>query len=242
MLKIMKADLYKTFHRPYLYVFTGVLALIAFLFDLSFTCNNNPREVVFQIIEMFLFLPLFISVIFADIIMSEENKHGTMKNTISFGIGRNKLYLSKLLTALLLAFLSAVIILGVFIGNSFLLLNPGKEFNTVFNDFLLRLGATLLIAVGGLSLAMLLAALFKKNSVFVIAYAGFLMIPTLILKLLGPVSAIFSKAALYTLFGFAISIGRMKTSMLYDSIFVMLGHVIVFTVLGLILFRRQEIN
>ena len=111
MLRVIKSELYKTCHRLYPFVFSGVIVALGLLmvFLFAFTNPNLPadKQVGFDgMIEFTLYmlpLGLYLTVAFVDMVFSEEYKNQTMKNPLAFGIPRTSLYLGKLAAELILS-------------------------------------------------------------------------------------------------------------------------------------------
>lgn len=95
MSKIINADLYKSFHRVYVYVLMAVMVGASIFVNSILAYNKIPLESSFGLALSILVFPLFFISMFADIITAEENKEHTMKNTISFGVSRNKFLLRR---------------------------------------------------------------------------------------------------------------------------------------------------
>lgn len=193
MLKLIKADLYKSFHRMYLYIFMGVMGVFAILYNVIVASAHAPREAAFGSVVIFLAFPLFLVVMFVDIVTAEENKEHTMKNTVSFGISRSKLFIAKNISTVLVAAAVAAFTLAAFFGSGLILLVPGKGYTPAFlSDLLLRISIALLLYVAAITLGTLLAIIIKRNALFTFAYFGILVVPSLLFKLLTLVNPIFA--------------------------------------------------
>jgi len=68
MFNLIRADLYKAFHRMYLYIFMGVMAAAAISYNVLFAYAGAPREVAFGSALSFLMFPLFLVSMFVDIV------------------------------------------------------------------------------------------------------------------------------------------------------------------------------
>lgn len=243
MLKLMKSDFYKLLRRPYLYVLTGSLAFIVAFMNLSMTSGAVTREMAFGQMYQFLFFPLFIVAMFADITTAEEIKYGTLKNTVSFGVNRTVLYFSKLFTATILGVLSAAVILAAFLASGYLFIKPGEGFTGAFmQDFMMRMGTAVVLYIGAVSLGTMLAVLLKKSSVFGFAYAGLLLIPVMLFYILSSFCPLFSSFAKATLFMQCYSLQAMAQSQFPTAILIGVLHYLIFGLLGAYIFNRQEIN
>lgn len=238
MLKLMKADFFKLYRRPYLYVLTGVLVFIVVFMNLSMSSGSITREAAFAQTVQFFFLPLFLVAMFADITTAEEIKFGTLKNTVSYGVNRTKLYFSKLFTATILGVLSAAVIFGCFLGSGYLFIKPGDGFTNEFlKDFLMRFGVAVVLYIGAVSMGTMLAVLLKKSSAFAFAYGGLLLIFPMLFAILR-----LNVALNATLFMECYSLQSMAPSQFPTAILVGVLHFLIFGLLGAYIFNRQEIN
>lgn len=82
----------------------------------------------------------------------------------------------------------------------------------------------------------------KRNAMFTFAYFGALILPVYVFKLLNLVNPFFAKVQNVMLFMQVQIIAGVPQAQLINSVWVALVQIAVFAVLGLIVFRRQEIN
>lgn len=243
MMKIINADLYKSFHRMYLYILMGSLAGAAILLNVLLASLKIPLEGSFQLTVNFLIMPMLFLSMFADIITAEENKEHTLKNTVSFGISRTQLYLGKVASTILVMAAVATVTLFAYLVSAFLLLQPQKNhLDALLTDYALRIGAVFLLYIAAIIFATLLATMFKRNALFTFAYLGGLFIPVYLCKLLKLANPVFGKIGIYLLANQANTIGAVAQSQLMTTVWIALAHITVFTAFDLVLFRRQEIN
>lgn len=246
MLKLIKADLYKLYRRPYLYVLTGGLLLTAAFFLYFLVSASALREEAFTVSYRFLFLPLFLVAMLVEITIVEDIKYGTLKNTISVGISRTQLYLSKLITAGILCVISALIVFTFFVGCGYLFLEPGEGFTNAFMaEFVAKTGVAVLLYLGAIALGALLAVLLQRSSassVFTFVFVGSLLIPTLIATVLCSYYPAFSTAAQSLLFIQCYNLPMMQPSHFSAAILVALLHIMIFGALGAVVLKRQEIR
>ena len=243
MFKLIKADLYKSFHRMYLYIFVAVMAGLAILYNVILGANGASREISFGSSLSLLLFPLYLVFSFADIVTAEENKEHTLKNTISYGISRSKLYIAKNISSILVSGFVALVTLAAFFGSGYMLLTPGAGFTTEFlSDYFIRISIAMLIYIAGINLGTMLAVLIKKNSLFSLCYIGLLMFPPLVFKLLSLINPIFEKGEFAMLSTQIQVIAIVPSSEMMTSVWIALAHIVVFNILGLIFFKRQEIN
>lgn len=243
MNKLIRADLYKSFHRMYLYVFMAAMAGLSIFINVIMMLQKVSVEVSFGLALGFLMIPMFFISMFADIIFAEENKEHTLKNTVSYGVSRSVLYLSKYVSTLLVAVAVAIVTLGAYVGSALLLLHPAKpNFSVFFSDFSIRIGVAILIYIAAASLAVLLAAVIKRNSMFAFAYFGLLIIPVIIFKILSlriPNFTMLQNAMLFMQIRF---VEGAPQAQLMQSVWISLAHIVIFTIVGMFLFKKQEVN
>lgn len=242
MIKLIHADLYKAFHRMYMYIFMAGMAGIAMLVIFAFANNSSPEYAVTSVawnfaISNLLVFPLFIMPMFVDITIAEEYKEHTMKNTVSFGESRTKLYLSKLISAVILGLLLAAVTLAVYCGSSLLFLKHDAAFNSAFiQDFFQRVGASCIGYVTAIVIAAFFAVLLKRSSLFIFSYYGIMFLTQYIFRLLK--ISFLNKYLLQSQFG-VFAAGTIPQ--IQNSIVICLVTLLAFMVLGVISFKKQDI-
>ena len=105
----MKSEWFRTFHRKYLYITTGclcALVILASVFlkvneDVMYDMTDYMGTFLLSIVTTGLSMGYYLTMIVADMIFSDEYKHQTLKNTVSYGISRVKIYLGKLISGLM---------------------------------------------------------------------------------------------------------------------------------------------
>ncbi|HJB26166.1 MAG TPA: ABC transporter permease [Firmicutes bacterium] len=185
MLNYIKSELYKTFHRKYLYIFTGICCLLcAGVNLLAFFANehfDNPVDFggLLSIAMMMFPAVTYLMLITTDIVFSDEYKHGTLKNAISYGVPRWQVYFGKLLVSIFVTCLSGAVILGVFLLSAFLVAPSTEQSGFVLQWFWAYLGGAVPIWISGISLAVMLFSIIRSSTAASFVYAG-------VLALLGP--------------------------------------------------------
>lgn len=248
MLNLIKADLYKVFHRKYLYIFWALMLLT--VVEANYIVYKNlPSFTVYDMLSLslsFLKVPIYLIIILIDMTLADELKDNLLKNALSFGIPRRKLYVSKIITCWILAVLSTVLILSAFIGSAFFLLQPGMHFTNFFAaSFVLRILCALPLYTAALTIGICLCVLIRNNMVFGFLYAA-------IFTVLEPLTSILSALVSQyfdLLHGILISthIKRIAEEPLTNlSMGTALGlgviYTFIFTWLGIAAFRKQDIK
>lgn len=117
MLNYLRAECYKVFHRKYFWVTLLVLlGLESLLVGGWAFINHNGAHVCFDealhMIGYELVLGLYFTVLVGDIVFAGQYKNGTLKNEVSFGLPRWRIYLGKMIaqmmTALVMCFVMMV--------------------------------------------------------------------------------------------------------------------------------------
>lgn len=243
MLNLIKADLYKSFHRVYFYVLTAALAGLSLFVTGICAHSGASLENTIGLSLMLFVYPLFVICMFADMTAAEENKEHTLKNTVAYGISREKIYFAKNISTIILGVIAAAVTLLVYIGSALILTKPeSSDYVKMLPEFAERIGVVLLLYVAACTLASMLALLIKKNTLFTFSYFGVLVLPTLIFKLLTLVNHSFQKAQDFMLYSQVQIVASVPRAQLLDSVWVALVHIALFTVVGLFLFKKQEIN
>jgi ABC-type transport system involved in multi-copper enzyme maturation permease subunit len=243
MLKLIHADLYKAFHRIYLYVFMAVMGGIAILYNCIFASQGAPRETAFHFSLMLLAYPLYFVVMFVDIILAEENKEHTLKNTISFGISRTKLFFAKNISAIIVTMVVAAVTVAVFYVSGLIALKAGTGYTTAFlTDLGSKIAVALLVYVAAIVMGTFLATVIKRNGLFIFAYFGALLVPPLVFHLLRLANSWFKYAENAMLMSQTDILMQATSAQMLNVVWVALAHIVVFAILGAVLCRRQEIN
>lgn len=241
MRKLIHADLYRLFRRPYLLVLTGFLSVLAVLFNLMFSADASMQKAFHFSLNYLKFLPL-LEVMIVDIVMAEENKFSTLKNTISSGFGRNCVYTGKLITSLILTVSCDSIAFLFYIGSAFLRFHGNGLTPAFMTNYLLQIAVALLLIVAAMFVAMVFAVAFQKNAVYIFAFIGFILILPLVFEGFGIRIDIFRLLYKITIFGQAEGLYDIKNAQLYEPILVAVLHIVISGIMGVQIFRRQEVN
>lgn len=199
MLNYIKSELYKTFHRKYLYIFTGICCLLCVGFNLLIFYQNHhyadpiPLGGVLNIAMVMFPAVTYLMLITTDIVYSDEYKHGTFKNAVSYGVPRWQIYFGKFLVSVIVTFLSGIVILAVFLISAVLVAPMTNQSEWILKWFWIYLGGAIPLWLSGISLAVMLFSVIRSSTVASFTYAGILVILGPILQILDHyVSQIFS--------------------------------------------------
>lgn len=119
--KYIGAELYKVLHRRtytlgLLAFLLGGEALLLFLLKTAGFSNATTFNDVLGVLPMTLSMGLYLVPAIVDIVFSDQYKQNTLKNEVSYGLPRGRIYLGKLGTACLTAVAFCVIVLIFYVG------------------------------------------------------------------------------------------------------------------------------
>lgn len=262
MINYIKSELYRTVRNHNVHMFIGVIALIIVGLISVFACFSKSttggilsdantsfvfKNMIFTFDTM---ICLLLGYIYS--IEGEENKFHTLKNSVSFGISRTKIYISKQITGAVVSLITYVIINILLIGVTYLFLDNGDS------EFLLEyikasvVYIPLFLATLSIGYAFLLNINNQILSMFVCL--GVLMLTPSLLKLLSIKFDFFfeiSEWCIYELLkaknivqeGNSVVVGVWQSSQgVFKSIISGLVHIVAFNICGLIFFNRKEIK
>ncbi len=197
MLNYIRAELWKVSRRRYPFVLTGILLLGAWLFAMTVWIPAGGGRVARMavILEDLLPFGLLMALAMGDMVFNEQYKHGTLKNEITFGAPRERIYFGKAFSALLLGVLCAAIVVGCFLALALCL--PGREAwpeaAGPLGDVLFQVFCALPLWIGALGLVNALYFQIKSGAGVAFAYIMILIwgasIPELIALNVEPLGA-----------------------------------------------------
>ena len=249
MLNYIKAELYRAAHHRAVYLVSGILLALALAFASLWVGPFTFPDMV-ALLSATMPVGLFMAAVMDMVVVSGVHRTGTLKNEISFGIPRSRVYLGKLTAAFLLSIILCALVLGGFLGLSWLLTPPGDPEETqvvlavlgyvVAASFPLWLGAL------GVTHALFLAL---KNEVVAACLTAYLL-------LLGePMTAIFTMINSEAIAAPARAVqsvmltapfwkyqDELTWQLMAQNWAIGLGWLLVSTAAGLWLFRRAEIK
>lgn len=251
MLNYLKAELYKALHRKYLYVFLLVMLILesCLLFGWWTIRDLDSFTSAIRMVIPMLIIGLYLSVLFVDLVFSDQYKHCTLKNEISYGIMRPTVYCGKFLAALVVAAASCAILIGFYLLCGRILLPVGAEDGTALHIFLYSIGVAFPLWAGALSLTMLSFFLLRSSTAAAMVVAVFLSIGGPVLDMLGnmlrievvsPVAAFLYRIMPSTPLG-ELS-GVLDWALMGRAWGIGLGWLAVTLLLGVVIFRKREIS
>lgn len=115
MLNYTYAELWKLCRRKYPWVMLGVMLGLETLFVLGSAWHRDFNELV-ALGAATMLLGMYLTILLADMVFSEQYKAGTLKNEIAFGLPRARIYLGKLCAALAAGLGACAVILAFYLG------------------------------------------------------------------------------------------------------------------------------
>ena len=149
MLNYIRAELYKAAHRVYTWVMLGLILLgEGFLFTIWF--DNRTFTTFYeavQVIGMMMILGFFATLFTCDMVFAGQHQNGTLKNEVSFGLSRSRIYFGKFIAMTILSLAAMVIALGFYIVVCRIML-PDYTANAVYlPEYGVREGGGALVAL-----------------------------------------------------------------------------------------------
>lgn len=253
MLNYIRAEWYKVTRRRYFWVSLGLLlgleGLFVFTLALERLGGLQFTEMV-AILCVTMLAGVYLSILCVDLVDSDQSKGSTLKNEVSFGIPRRRIYLGRLLAALGVALLMCVLVFASYLGSAWLLsvhADPEAE----------RANLLILAYVAGASLPLWLGTLALSHCVFMLTRSptagGILMLLFLTwgggifwmlgqFKPFGLIGRFFGYvSALVPTTPFTAYRGSLDWSLLAQNWAIGLGWLVLSTGAGLFFFRRQEL-
>ena len=127
MRNYLAAECYKVFRRKYLYIALAVcLALESLLlWGTWLTCSWGNTSITFYstaiMVAMLLSFGMYATFLTGDVVFSEQYKHTTLKNEVSYGLPRTRIYLGKLTISILVALIACVVLVGFYLAGCWFL-------------------------------------------------------------------------------------------------------------------------
>ena len=249
MLNYIKAELYRNFNRTYFWAYTGGIAILTLIMNILMKISSVGQSmnlvVLIQASAQMLMVPVFLVVSIVEMVTAEEQKNLTFKNVLSFGLSRNKFVLSKIIAAVILSLISAIIILTVFFGSGTILLGVGEGFSaSLVSDFMGRMLVSTILWIACISVGTFLALTIKNNTIFGLVYATVFLVGK---KLIGLLSLLVSNKFEYVQkILITTQLDKLKMELTSSNMtfaaLVGVAYIIVFTALTMMYIKNKEIK
>lgn len=121
MLNYIRAEFYKLLHRKYTYIALGIFLLLEGLLVAGHAFHNahsysTPFGGAIVMIVEFGSIGFCTCLLTADIVFAGQYKNSTLKNEVSFGLSRTRIYLGKFIAQTLLSLIYLVAMIGFYVG------------------------------------------------------------------------------------------------------------------------------
>ena len=118
MLNYIRAELYKVVHRPYTWIMLALILLgEGFMFIIWFDQRDYMTFYdAVHVVGMMMIMGFIATIFTCDIVFAGQHQNGTLKNEVSFGLSRSKIYWGKFITMTILSVLAMLIALGVYLA------------------------------------------------------------------------------------------------------------------------------
>ena len=252
MLRSIRAEWYKAVRRPYFPILflTCTLLTVGAVYCLYLIKTQSPGITPIGLSPLGMVMGLWLVAIGGDLVFSEQYKHHTLKNEVSFGIPRARIYLSRWAAVFLVMLLLYAVLVAVYTLSALLLLGLDRDPSglTSGGGFLL-LGylslAALPIWAGGLSLIMAIYFLIASANMAAICYVALVLALPPLLDTLGKhISPFFQLLHHLTLsyqLDLLLNVQILDWALIGRCWLVGLGWTAAATALGLFCFSRREL-
>lgn len=259
MLNYIRAELYKLLRRPYTYIALGILLALEGLFASMFAFHNahsmpTPFSGAILNITDLGVIGFCVCMLTGDMVFASQYKNSTLKNEVSFGISRARIYLGKLLAQTLLSIVYLAVMMGFFLGLCAVVL-PTEKIHGFYStqDALTIVGyflaAGLPLWLGGQAAMCMCQFLVNGEMAGTSLYVGIVLVLDSVIELMGlfvggPVGETLRKVSNY----FPRAMLENAKAVVGDWVFLnkawLVGAfwVIVCTAIGLYGFHKKEIN
>lgn len=255
MLNYISAELYKLRHKKSLFIgMAALLVLEGLLFVPAFWIDELPlADALVAFLDGALPFGLFLAPVFAVLAFDNQYGHATLKNEVVFGIPKSRIYLGKLLTGMLVGTVAAAMAIGWYL--LLLTLTAGSPMEAgLWVQLLVNVVSAWLTWLAALSFAMFLLFTLKSSTgAMIVAYlVAFVGVPIGMIGA-GEGAALWVRLSVNLFYSapykkFWYDIGKDVNRSLplswgpltYAAVVCALW-VGIFTVLGLLRFRRREI-
>lgn len=179
MLNYIKSECYRTIHGKGLYTAAAILSGFVLFMNIALALSSRYipdfRYGTFRFslntYTSMIYVVVLLGAIVPGCLFLDDRRNGVMKNTIAYGVSRDKIFVGKCIVAFLFTLLVLCVVLPVYIGSAYLLLSSPEW--APLREMLLGTVAALPSAAASLVLIMLLGSLYEKEMVAAIWWAVF---------------------------------------------------------------------
>ena len=217
MLNYIRAELYKVTHRVYTWIMLGLILLgEGFMFIIWF--DNRGYMTFYEavhVVGMMMIAGFFATIFTCDIVFAGQHQNGTLKNEVSFGLSRAKIYWGKFISMTILSVLAMVIALGVYLAVCRVILPDYAVNAAYYEDLGVYQGGGALTALEEIGLAVLTELPVWLGCQAIICAASFLMNSVIVANAV-TLGVVLGSHFVVGFFGMLISNGGIMNRLLYQ--------------------------
>lgn len=253
MRNYLKAELFRNFNRIYLWGIIGAIMVCSILgccglrYINGISDQNLTLEVVILIGINMISAYTYLMGLFTDLSIGEEFKNNTIKNIMSSGMSRSKIYVCKIIESMILMIICSVTVLvsTVIIGYFILGINSSESFIKVLQTCLMRGSSATLLWTGSIAFSGVLVIITGSGTIASLVYVGTFMTLENILMILGTyINPIFSTIKEYLI---SAQLGKLtvesnvSVEVLVTTGCIGLAYTVILTILGIKLLNKRDI-
>lgn len=250
MRRYIKSELYRSLNNPSFIISMGLLSGLSILFNIIISLSDATNDYIntFGFLYSVMTIPVFLMIAFASIITVLDFKEGTIKNTVTSGISRDKIALGKILVTMILGSLSALVVLLIFFTSGSIILNTSTwaEYFPLFKELGKKLIGVFPLWLSLVPIITWSAITLKGSSAYVFLYWAVVSMIPRIIEIIG---LSFEKELLVNL-GINMSIGNLiRQISMYSGdwvtinrgIITALFYIVIFTLWSVWSFRKKDL-
>ncbi len=251
MLDYLNAEFYKVTHRRvYLLGMLGFLfggeALLLFLLRFASGNAQNTVEVAVGILMMALSVGICLALMVCDLVFSDQYKLNTLKNEMSYGLPRARVYFGKLLAAAVTAVVICLLVVAFYLALAWVLFPLEGEPAEILSALGKALVGSLPVWLGALGLGLMLLFITKGSTIATVIFV----------LIVGPLDSVLELLELFVpklietieairpwLLGNGLDGLVMEGTLDFGYTWTLgMAWLLVSTVIGFIAFQKREIN
>ena len=249
MVKYLQAECYKLTHRrTYLFGFFAFIlgGITAFMLLCKYNAGDGASMNFFLVnLPSLLSIGLYLSLIISDMVFSDQYKFNTLKNEVSFGLPRLRIYLGKLIATAMIAVVFCLIIVLFYAGVAALLFPIEEGLPEVVEYVGKFMLLSLPLWLGGLGFNYMLLFVMKGSTAATVVYMlAMALTGTVVdmLELIQPKLWDVMEAVRDCLLTTPFDRMLVTSEAIGHAWLVGMGWLVIATGIGAIVFRKREIN
>lgn len=259
MISYMKSDLYRIIRNRWTYLFIVICSVLLVSANVVLTVvnasnRNFPYATTKFSISMYcgyIVLIFLLCIVVAAMIFGNEHGNHTLKNSVSYGIARGKIYFGKLLVEILYSLTAFLIITAVYIGTAYLLLeDSGIDYLVLLIKTCFAAVPLFLMVIGTTNCFLFIM---ESTGASITSTVGLLLAFPLVCNLLAMKFKPFAELTKFLPYNLINSIGfdtdkfqvlllwEGKSGYLYYWL-IGVGELLLLSIIGYVVFRKKEIK